>query len=50
MRAVAGEGPSPVRGILVAGDFPPDIVVAARETLNVELRRYRTTFTFDAVE
>jgi hypothetical protein len=50
MDAVAGEDQSAVRGILVAGDFHPDIVVAARATPNVQLRRYHCTFTFEAAE
>jgi len=39
-----------VRGILVAGDFHPRVVFAARAVPNVKLRRYRFKFTFGSVE
>jgi RecB family endonuclease NucS len=35
-----------VRGILIAGDFHPRIVYAARAVPNVQLRRYCFKFTF----
>jgi len=39
-----------VRGILVAGDFHPRVIFAARAVPNVKLCRYRFKFTFEAVE
>ena len=39
-----------VRGILVAGDFHPRVVFAARAVPNVTLCQYRFKFTFEAVE
>jgi RecB family endonuclease NucS len=50
MGAVTTQQGQPVRGILVAGDFHPRIVFAARATGNVHLRRYRFRFTFESVE
>lgn len=35
-----------VRGILIAGDFTPRAIAAARAARNVELRRYGITFSF----
>jgi hypothetical protein len=50
MGAVAGQDQSAVRGLLIAGDFHPHIVFATRAIPNVQLRRYRCTFTFEAAE
>ena len=50
MGAVAGQDQSAVRGLLIAGDFHPHIVFATRSIPNVQLRRYRYAFTFEAVE
>ena len=50
MGAVAGPDQSAIRGMLIAGDFHPRIVFAARAIPNVQLRRYRYKFTFEAVE
>lgn len=48
MRSVAEEGVL-VRGILVASDFDIKIIQALRVVKNVELRKYRFKFKFDAV-
>lgn len=50
MGAIGGEEQAAVRGILIAGDFHPRIVHAAKAIPNVQLRRYRFKFTFEAVE
>jgi RecB family endonuclease NucS len=50
MGAIGKEEQKPVRGILVAGDFHPRVVFAAQAVPNVQLRRYRFKFTFEAVE
>ena len=50
MGAVAGQDQSGIRGVLIAGEFHPRVVSAARAIPNVELRRYRYKFTFEAVE
>lgn len=50
MGAVAGQDQSAVRGVLIAGDFHPRIVSAAKAIPNVQLRRYRFNFMFEAVE
>ncbi len=39
-----------VRGILVAGDFHPRVVFAARAVPNVQLRRYRFKFSFEPIK
>lgn len=38
-----------VRGILVAGDFPFGTIAAARAVPNLQLRKYRFQFSFEAV-
>ena len=38
-----------VRGILVAGDFPKRVVLAARAIPNLQLMKYSFQFTFDVV-
>jgi hypothetical protein len=50
MGAVAGQDQAAVRGLLIAADFHPHIVFATRAIRNVQLRRYRYPFTFEAVE
>ncbi len=50
MGAVAGQDQSGIRGILIAGEFHPRVVSAARAIPNVELRRYRYKFMFEALE
>jgi RecB family endonuclease NucS len=39
-----------VRGILVAGDFHPRVIFAARAVPNLELRKYSFRFTFGEVK
>jgi RecB family endonuclease NucS len=40
----------PVRGILVAGDFPARTIAAARAVPNLQLRKYGFNFSFEAVD
>jgi RecB family endonuclease NucS len=40
----------PVRGILVAGDFHPRVIFAARAVPNLKLMKYSFKFTFDPVQ
>ena len=49
MGDVSEHDQKPVRGILIAGDFHSRIVFAVKAVPNVQLRRYRFKFTFDAV-
>ncbi len=39
-----------IRGILVAGDFPPRVVFAARAVPNLQLKKYTFRFSFEAVK
>jgi RecB family endonuclease NucS len=39
----------PVRGILVAGDFPTRTIAAARAVPNLQLRKYKFQFSFEAI-
>lgn len=39
----------PVRGILVAGDFPPRTYAAARAVPNLQLKKYGFQFSFESV-
>jgi transposase-like protein len=50
MGVIGKQDQTPVRGILIAGDFHPKILFAAQAIPNVHLRRYRFKFTFEAVE
>lgn len=50
MGAVSEQQQQPVRGILVAGDFHPRVVFAARAVPHVTLRRYRFEFTFASID
>jgi len=49
MGAIGQQDQQSVRGILVAGDFHPRVIFAARAVPNVQLRRYRFKFTFESV-
>jgi hypothetical protein len=49
MGAVGQQDQRSVRGVLIAGDFHPRVVFAARAVPNVQLRRYRFKFTFELV-
>jgi RecB family endonuclease NucS len=40
----------PVRGILVAGEFPSRVVFAARAVPSLQLRRYTFRFSFEVVK
>lgn len=50
MGAVSKSERQPVRGLLVAGDFHPRVIFAARAVPNVQLRRYRFKFFFESLE
>jgi len=50
MAALTEEGNSNVRGILVAGDFPARVIYAARAVPNLELKKYRFSFSFNTVQ
>lgn len=50
MGAVAEQDKTNVRGVLVAGEFHSRVVFAAKAIPNVQLRRYRYNFMFEAVE
>jgi RecB family endonuclease NucS len=49
MSTAAGQG-RPVRGLLIARDFHPRTVRAARAAADVQLRRYSYRLAFEAVE
>lgn len=49
MSCVAEEDGGTVRGIIIAGDFHPRVVLAARAIPNLELKKYSFTFTFEGV-
>jgi len=44
------QGKKPIRGILVAGEFSPQAISAARVVPNLQLRKYRFKFAFEIVE
>ena len=50
MGAVANDGTTQVRGILVAGDFHKRVILAARALPNLTLKRYSFQFTFIDVD
>jgi transcriptional regulator with XRE-family HTH domain len=50
MGAISERENTPVRGILIAGDFSPRVIFAARAVPNLELRRYSFRFTFGEVK
>jgi hypothetical protein len=43
------EGSQSVRGILVAGEFSPAIIAAAKVVPNLSLLRYTFRFSFDII-
>jgi RecB family endonuclease NucS len=47
--ALSEEEQRPVRGILVAGDFPSRVVYASRAVPNLLLKKYTFRFSFEAV-
>jgi len=49
MGDLQAENKGPVRGILVAGDFTPRAIAAAKAVPNIQLRRYRHNFSFQPV-
>ena len=49
MGAIGQEEQRSVRGILIASDFHPRVVFAARAVPNIQLRQYRFKFTFESV-
>ena len=49
MGALSEAEQKPVRGILVAGDFPSRLVFAARAVPNLQLKKYSFRFSFEAV-
>jgi RecB family endonuclease NucS len=48
--ALNEEEQRPLRGILVAGDFPPRVVFASRAVPNLQLKKYTFRFSFEAVQ
>ncbi|MFH1773814.1 MAG: endonuclease NucS domain-containing protein [Methanobacteriota archaeon] len=48
--ALSDKKQKPVRGILVAGDFPPRVVFAARAVPNLQLKKYTFKFSFEEVK
>jgi RecB family endonuclease NucS len=50
MGAVKTQDQKPVRGMLIASDFHPRVVFAARAIPNVQLQRYRFKFIFESAE
>ncbi|MDD2666238.1 MAG: endonuclease NucS [Methanocellales archaeon] len=50
MGALREKEQRPIRGILVAGDFPPRVVFAARAVPNLQLRKYTFRFSFEEVK
>jgi len=49
MGAIGQQAQQSVRGILIASDFHPRVVFAARAVPNVQLRQYRFKFTLESV-
>lgn len=49
MGTVGQQDQCPVRGVLIAGDFHPRVVFAARAVPNIQLKLYRFKFTFESV-
>ena len=47
--AIQEEDGHPVRGVVIAGDFSPRVVLAARAIPNLELRKYSFNFSFEDV-
>jgi RecB family endonuclease NucS len=50
MGALSESEQKSVRGILVAGDFPPRVVFAARAVPNLQLKKYTFRFSFEEVK
>jgi RecB family endonuclease NucS len=50
MGALSEKEQKPVRGILVAGDFPRRVVFATRAVPNLQLKKYTFRFSFEAVK
>jgi RecB family endonuclease NucS len=50
MGAIGKQEQKSVRGMLVAGDFHPRVIFAAKAVSAVQLRKYRYKFTFEVVE
>jgi hypothetical protein len=50
MATVENPRSKPVRGIIVAGDFNPRVVLASRAIPNLELRRYAIQFAFRPID
>jgi len=50
MGALSEKGQKHIRGILVAGDFHPRVVFAARAEPNLQLKKYTFRFSFEAVK
>jgi hypothetical protein len=49
MTSVANSEGKPVRGIIVAGDFPERVILASRAVPNLDLRKYTFKFNFTTV-
>ena len=47
--AIQSEEAHPVRGIIVAGDFNPQVILAAKAIPNLELRQYSFQFSFKEI-
>jgi RecB family endonuclease NucS len=50
MGAISEKKQKPVRGILVAEDFPTRVIFAARAVPNLQLRKYTFRFSFEVVK
>lgn len=50
MGVLKEKGQKPVRGILVAGNFPPRVVFASRAVPNLRLIKYTFRFSFEEVK
>ncbi|MBD3340984.1 MAG: DUF91 domain-containing protein [Candidatus Lokiarchaeota archaeon] len=46
MSSLINKGQNPVRGILVAADFHPKVILAAKVISNIQLKQYTFKFTF----
>lgn len=47
MGAISEKQNKPIRGILVAKDFPSRVVFAARSVPNLQLKKYSFRFSFE---
>jgi RecB family endonuclease NucS len=50
MGALSEKEKKHIRGILVAGNFPPRVVFAVRAVPNLQLKKYNFKFSFETVE